>query len=122
VFQAEDGIRDFHVTGVQTCALPISAFGLAGIDRITSTGDGDEVAYWNRYVAVTQMGGHGTSVDPRIGVDVTNGNDDLVSAKLPSLQAYQLSLPAPPPPPGSFDPVAAERGKGVFEGRARCAG
>src|SRR5690606_40324088 len=22
-FQAEDGIRDFHVTGVQTCALPI---------------------------------------------------------------------------------------------------
>src|SRR5690606_39650391 len=26
-FQAEDGIRDFHVTGVQTCALPISHFG-----------------------------------------------------------------------------------------------
>src|SRR5690606_39618218 len=26
-FQAEDGIRDFHVTGVQTCALPISAAG-----------------------------------------------------------------------------------------------
>src|SRR5690606_39386559 len=25
-FQAEDGIRDFHVTGVQTCALPISLF------------------------------------------------------------------------------------------------
>src|SRR5690606_41875739 len=24
-FQAEDGIRDFHVTGVQTCALPICA-------------------------------------------------------------------------------------------------
>src|SRR5690606_40498796 len=24
-FQAVDGIRDFHVTGVQTCALPISA-------------------------------------------------------------------------------------------------
>src|SRR6266511_3049364 len=30
-FQAEDGIRDFHVTGVQTCALPISCRpGLAG--------------------------------------------------------------------------------------------
>src|SRR5690606_40045798 len=28
-FQAEDGIRDFHVTGVQTCALPI--FGLGGL-------------------------------------------------------------------------------------------
>src|SRR6266700_4999483 len=25
--QAEDGIRDFHVTGVQTCALPISRTG-----------------------------------------------------------------------------------------------
>src|SRR5690625_6172613 len=25
-FQAEDGIRDGHVTGVQTCALPISTF------------------------------------------------------------------------------------------------
>src|SRR5690606_40860967 len=26
-FQAEDGIRDFHVTGVQTCALPICVAG-----------------------------------------------------------------------------------------------
>src|SRR5256885_10542951 len=26
-FQAEDGIRDYKVTGVQTCALPISATG-----------------------------------------------------------------------------------------------
>src|SRR5690606_39592745 len=29
-FQAEDGIRDFHVTGVQTCALPISQLSLSG--------------------------------------------------------------------------------------------
>src|SRR5690606_40799528 len=29
-FQAEDGIRDFHVTGVQTCALPISRMRGAG--------------------------------------------------------------------------------------------
>src|SRR5690606_7573109 len=27
-FRAEDGIRAFHVTGVQTCALPISAAGI----------------------------------------------------------------------------------------------
>src|SRR5207302_4568895 len=27
-FQAEDGIRDFHVTGVQTCALPIFGCGM----------------------------------------------------------------------------------------------
>src|SRR5690606_39631411 len=33
-FQAEDGIRDFHVTGVQTCALPISV-----IAQDAGTGD-----------------------------------------------------------------------------------
>src|SRR5256885_6597632 len=27
-FQAEDGIRDYKVTGVQTCALPICRFGI----------------------------------------------------------------------------------------------
>src|SRR5690606_39980044 len=37
-FQAEDGIRDFHVTGVQTCALPI----LRDVDH--AVGDGDVVA------------------------------------------------------------------------------
>src|SRR5690606_39612719 len=31
-FQAEDGIRDFHVTGVQTCALPISLGGVVRAD------------------------------------------------------------------------------------------
>src|SRR5207302_6772636 len=35
-FQAEDGIRDFHVTGVQTCALPISSRGPIGTSRGTS--------------------------------------------------------------------------------------
>src|SRR6266487_6329061 len=33
-FQAEDGIRDGRVTGVQTCALPISARSLAGLQII----------------------------------------------------------------------------------------
>src|SRR5215475_12808678 len=33
-FQAEDGIRDFHVTGVQTCALPISLVANRWIDFI----------------------------------------------------------------------------------------
>src|SRR5690606_35166660 len=32
-FQAEDGIRDFHVTGVQTCALPIFQASFGRIDR-----------------------------------------------------------------------------------------
>ncbi|MFC7518798.1 hypothetical protein ACFQUU_27680 [Herbaspirillum sp. GCM10030257] len=96
------------------------AYGLDGIHRITSTGDGEDVAYWNRYVGITQMGGHGTFIEPRTGVRVTNGTDDQITPKLPALQAYQLSLKAPPPPSGSFDPVAAARGKVLFNGAARC--
>jgi hypothetical protein len=96
------------------------AYGLFGVHRITSTGDGDEIAYWNRYVSVTQMGGQGSFSEPRTGVNVTNGTVDLVSAKLPALQAYQLSLDAPLPPAGSFDPVVAARGKMVFEGAGQC--
>src|SRR5437763_655761 len=81
------------------------------------SGDGDDIAYWNRYVAVTQMGGHGTFSDSRTGVSVTHGSDDLVSPKLAALQAYQLSIAAPLPPAGSFDATAAARGKAVFEGQ-----
>ena len=40
------------------------AYGLDGIHSITFTGDGDDIAYWNRYVAVTQMGGLGTIHEP----------------------------------------------------------
>ena len=84
------------------------------------TGDGDDIAYWNRYVGVTQMGGHGTFSEPRTGVSVTNGTDDLISSKLPALQAYQLTLTAPPPPAGSFDAAAAVRGRVVFNGTGTC--
>jgi mono/diheme cytochrome c family protein len=97
------------------------AYGLSGIHSITVTGDGDDIEYWNRYVAVTQMGGHGTFTEPRTGVDVTNGTDDQVTDKLPDLQTYQLTLTAPPPPAGSFDADAAARGKMVFEGQGNCA-
>ena len=97
------------------------AYGLAGINKIISTGDGDNLAYWNRYVGVTQMGGHGTFVEARLGINVTNGSDDLISAKLPALQAYQLTLAAPSAPSGSFDATAAERGKVVFNTAGKCA-
>src|SRR5690625_6172107 len=36
-FQAEDGIRDGHVTGVQTCALPISPSNCMGTRLLTPT-------------------------------------------------------------------------------------
>src|SRR5207302_4113693 len=43
-FQAEDGIRDFHVTGVQTCALPISDPTTAGHEQLALPYRVD--AYW----------------------------------------------------------------------------
>src|SRR5690625_7885453 len=36
-FQAEDGIRDGHVTGVQTCTLPIWELDLAGVIAVNTT-------------------------------------------------------------------------------------
>ncbi len=111
----------FNIDGLDGPAVIPPAYGLLGVHKITFTGDGDEIAYWNRYVGVTQMGGHGTFSEPRTGVNITNGNDDLISAKLPALQAYQLSLGAPAPPAGSFDASAAARGRAVFEGQGRCA-
>ena len=96
------------------------AYGLLGINKITVTGDGSDVAYWNRYVGVTQMHGHGSFSEPRTGVSVNNP-PDLISSKLAALQAYQLSLNAPSPPQGSFDAAAAARGQQVFNGPGQCA-
>ena len=110
----------FNVDGKNGPQVIPPAYGLAGINKIISTGDGDNLAYWNRYVAVTQMGGHGSFNEPRTGVNISNGTDDLVTAKLPALQAYQLSLAPPPPPAGSFDAVAAERGRLVFNSVGKC--
>jgi len=111
----------FNIDGLSKPAVIPPAYGLAGIHSITATGDGTEPAYWNRYVAVTQMGGLGSFSEPRLGLSITNGTEDLVSAKLPALQAYQLSLAAPAPPSDSFDAAAAARGKIVFEGVGQCA-
>jgi mono/diheme cytochrome c family protein len=111
----------FNQDGLNGPQVIPPAYGLNGIHRITSTGDGEDLAYWNRYVGVTQMGGHGSFSERRTGVNVTNGTDDLITSKLPALQAYQLTLQAPRPPAGSFDPVAAERGKLVFNGSGTCA-
>jgi mono/diheme cytochrome c family protein len=110
----------FNLDGLNGPQVIPPAYGLDGVHRITSTGDGQDIAYWNRYVGVTQMGGHGTFSDARTGVSVTNGTDDLVGPKLPGLQAYQLTLAAPAPPSGSFDPVAASRGQALFAGKASC--
>jgi mono/diheme cytochrome c family protein len=110
----------FNFDGVNGPVVIPPAYGLLGVNSIIYTGDGADIAYWNLYVGVTQMHGHGTFADPRIGVAVQNP-PDLISSKLEALQAYQLSLQAPTPAAGSFDPVAAERGRTVFLGAGGCA-
>lgn len=110
----------FNVDGQSKPVVIPPAFGLMGVTKVTYTGDGDEIAYWNRYVSVVEMGGQGSFSEPRLNLDVVHGTQDLVSAKLPALQAYQLSLAAPAAPAGSFDAAAAERGRVLFFGAAQC--
>jgi len=102
-------------------SLPIvipPIYGLKGAGFETFTGDGP-ISYWNRYVGVGQMGGHGSFSDPRIGLFIRQ-TPDLVAPKLGALLEYQLSLHTPNPPRGSYDRAAAERGRHVFRGRAQC--
>src|SRR5215472_3257983 len=133
-FDAElllDG-KAFQPNGRSAAALIPPAFGLAGVNLHTYTGWGS-IPYWNAFVAVLEMHGKGTFFDPRLDnaaqfpIAAANGfghvvaNPDLVTPKLPGLQAYELSLTAPKPPPGSFDPAAAAAGKKLFDGPAECA-
>jgi mono/diheme cytochrome c family protein len=108
----------YNIDGQNIPVVLPPAFGLRHVSKETYTGD-DDVSYWNAYVAITQMHGHGQFVDPRIGVSINNP-PDLVSAKLPPLRAYQLSLETPAPPPGTSS-AAAHRGRVVFNTVGQCA-
>ncbi len=105
--------------GINSPVVIPPALGLRGVALETYTGEGP-VSYWNAYVAVTQMHGHGSFSDPGLGIDIQQ-SPDRVTPVLPVLRAYQLSLSAPPPAAGSFDAGAAERGKVVFTSTGRCA-
>ena len=110
-----------NIITLNTPSLPVTiapAFGMQGVNFETYTGDGP-ISYWNAYVGVSQMGGHGSFSDPRIGVSITQ-KPDQVTPKLPALLAYQLSLRTPPPPAKSFNAPAARRGEALFNGAARC--
>ncbi|MDQ3137216.1 MAG: hypothetical protein M3Q93_06485, partial [Gemmatimonadota bacterium] len=109
----------YSIDGLSTPVMIPPAYGLAGVKRATYTGDGT-ISYWNKYVAVTQMGGHGSFHDGRLGIHMVQ-KPDQVKHKLDALRAYQLSLQAPAPAEGSFDPAAAARGEALFRGAARCA-
>ena len=117
--------------GKTAATLLPAAFGLAGVNNSTWTGWGS-VTHWNAYVANTQMHGKGTFFDPRLNdqekfpvaaktKDWNIRHDpDLITAKLPALHFYQLSLVAPKPPEGSVDKAAAARGQALFNGKADC--
>ena len=130
--QKTDGV----VTGtdVSGATLIPPAFGLAGVNLHTWTGWGS-IPYWNAFVANIEMHGKGNFFDPRLDnavqfpIAAENGfghiqtpeDEDLITPKLPALHAYQISLQAPLPPKGSFDPAAAARGDVLFEEKAMCA-
>ena len=128
----KDG-KGLRPDGKQAGTLIPPAFGLAGVNLHTWTGFGS-VPYWNAYVGVTQMHGSGTFFDSRFadeeqfpvsaksGSGNTRGKPDLVTSKLASLHFYQLAIPAPKPPAGSFNGPAATRGMQVFNAKGKCAG
>lgn len=134
-FDAElllDG-KGFRPDGKTAATLLPPVFGLAGVNLHTWTGWGS-VTHWNAFVANIEMQGKGTFYDPRLkdstqfpvaaraGFDDIRNEPDLISPKLPDLHLYQLAIPAPKPPAGSFDEAAAARGKALFGDKARCAG
>jgi len=127
----KDG-KAFRPDGGQAGTLIPPAFGLAGVNLHTWTGFGS-VPYWNAYVAVTQMHGSGTFFDQRFsdkeqypvsartGSGNTRGTPDRVTSKLAALHFYQIAIPAPKAPEGSYNKAAAARGKAVFNERGQCA-
>jgi hypothetical protein len=127
----KDG-KAFRPDGKQAGTLIPPAFGLAGVNLHTWTGFGS-VTYWNAYVAATELHGSGTFFDARFNdreqypvsaksrSGNTRGTPDLVTSKLAALHFYQLAIPAPKPPKGSFNKELAARGKTIFDDKAKCA-
>jgi hypothetical protein len=133
-FDAElfmDG-KAFRPDGKSASTLIPPAFGLSGVNLHTWTGWGS-IPYWNAFVANLEMHGKGKFFDPRLDnaqqfpiaaanhFGHVNNEPDLITSKLPALHAYQLGIPAPAPPKGSFDREAAKRGAVIFAGKGKCA-
>jgi mono/diheme cytochrome c family protein len=124
-----DGIAK-RPDGKSAATLMPSAFGLAGVNFHTWTGGWGTVTYWNAYVANTQMYGKGTFIDPRLddadqfpvaakaGWGHKRDEVDMITAKLPALHFYQLAMPTPKPPEGSYNTQMAQRGERLFNDKA----
>jgi hypothetical protein len=134
-FDAElafDG-KAFQPDGRSAATRIPPAFGLAGVNLHTYTGWG-AVPHWNALVANLEMHGIGNFDDDRLadkdkfpiaakaGFAHVRHKRDLITAALPALEFYQLSLPAPRPPRRRFDAASARRGRAVFMGKGKCAG
>jgi hypothetical protein len=134
-FDAElnvDG-KGFRPDGRTAATLNPPAFGLAGVNNHTWTGGWGTVTYWNAYVANLQMQGKGRFYDPRLDnprkyplaarnrLGHKQDEIDLITAKLPALHVYQLTLKAPRPPAGAYNAAAAAAGEVLFNSTARCA-
>jgi len=130
--QMTDGV--VTTTNVSGATLIPPAFGLGGVNLHTWTGWGS-IPHWNAFVANLEMHGKGRFWDPRLNnaaqfpIAAANGfgdlphidpDSDLITSKLQALQFYQLAIPSPQPPAGSFDVAAAARGDALFSGKAQC--
>src|SRR5690606_11281872 len=86
-FQAEDGIRDFHVTGVQTCALPISTPAPpAGVRRTWGT----------PHVALGIADVRGIASVPVLGWNGTPSAFEAGAGRAPWIQGIHADVPVDP--------------------------
>ena len=125
--------KAFRPDGKSAAVIIPPAFGMAGVNLHTWGGGWGGVTYWNAYVGNLQLQGQGTFFDERLndskkypvaaraGFGNKRSTADMVTAKLAALQFYQLAIPPPTPPEGSFDRAAAARGQIIFNGKATCA-
>src|SRR5690348_18021821 len=100
-FQAEDGIRDGRVTGVQTCALPISLYQAAKVENVlispgfffrSETEESGPADAWMR-VNVSRCEGtvltqvlHLRSEERRVGKSVDLGGRRIIKRKITKLR------------------------------------
>jgi mono/diheme cytochrome c family protein len=109
----------FNIDGQSTPLVIPPAYGLKDVAKETYTAEGP-ISYWNAYVAVTQMGAHGSFSDPRLGINIVQ-TPDLVTPALAPLREYQFSLEKPEAPRAHGTTLAAERrGQKVFKGAGKC--
>lgn len=125
--------KAFRPDGKSAATLIPEAFGHAGHTLHTWTGGWGDVTYWNAYVANLELAGNGTFFDERLnnakkypvaaktGAGNKRNNPDMITDKLAALQFYQLAIPAPKAPEGSYNKEAAQRGMMVFNNKAKCA-